>query len=69
MPGNRYLVYVRNFHEKPCPQVWQSLFYGVDGRLKERVAATHELSAEDRDLTIDQLTARYPAPVTERAIQ
>ena len=57
-----HLVYVRNFENRPRPQVWQELFYGVDNALKERVVAIFDLRPEDRDLSLAELERRYPVP-------
>jgi hypothetical protein len=59
---NGHLVYVRNFENRPRPQVWQELFYGVDNALKERVVAIFDLMPEDKGLSVAELEQRYPIP-------
>lgn len=61
-------VYVKDFAGRPQPEKWDASFAGTREFKKIEIippvglSRPYELPAEESDLSINELAARYPAP-------
>ena len=60
----RYFVWVRGL-ERPEPQKWASLDFGIGDWKRPQVLAWLELPEEERHLSLSALARRYPPPRME----
>lgn len=60
-------VWYLDFARRPWPQKWPELRFGIDGAKRSLVAFHRELTPDERDLSLDQLAEKYPAPPTQES--